>query len=229
MPTTGSERATRVFRRPPTEGGRGPQAEPNVSSRNGPRRRASRPAGGAEHRVDDSYVDPSSRPAATAATTTRRSRTNPAISARTVGAGTPSGTLRPRVLSDARGDEALGKELPHVRHGNGKTDRESLAQKPRPAHRELVAQPIDVGDLALGQTQLDDSIERLQIRIVERHGQHLNGVERHDHARTRRSAHGVERNPLRPDAGKPRIRREARCVARHLRTRHLPRQPTGAS
>ena len=86
-----------------------------------------------------------------------------------VGTGTPAGTCRGGVVDRASGHEAVGQELADVRHRDGNADREGLAKKPRPGDGELVAEPIDVVQLALRQAQLHDAIERLQIGVVKRH------------------------------------------------------------
>lgn len=53
----------------------------------------------------------------------------------------------------------------------GKPMARALAQEPGAGHRELGRKPIDITELASREPQLDDPIERLQIRIVQRHQQ----------------------------------------------------------
>ena len=169
--------------------------------------RPQRLSGRRNTKTDERHAKASTRPPPATARTRRSSRAYPAIRARAVRAGSPPGTRRGRVAESARGHEAVSHELPHVRHGDGQADRESLAQEPRTGDRELVTQLVDVAELPLRQADLHNAIERLQIRIVERHNQYRHGVEPDGRAEHGRPPYAVEqagpsRQPARRRSGR---------------------------
>lgn len=91
--------------------------------------------------------------------------------------GPRAGTRRLRGMGGSGRTQPLITKHANMRRRGRQTDREGLAEEPRAAHRELGREPVDIPQLTAGKTNLDDPIERLQIRIVER------GSRRHDRQR----------------------------------------------